>query len=286
MKKWLKAVSALLAAGILIAGLGGCQQKKDSVGENRLEQILARGYLEVVTEPYFAPNEFIDPSKEGSDQYVGADMELAKYIADELGVELRIIPLEFGAVLSGVTEGKYDMAISALAYTPAREEAMNLSDGYYFDKNSKGHGLLIRTEDAGEIDGPEDVSGRTIVAQSGSLQEMFANTQLPQDYTEFKRVSSTNDGFLMVQEGKADIGVSMFNTAELYIEANPDCGLQMIEGFKFTQEAATDGTRIGMPPGEDELTARVNEIIAEVLASGVFENWYAEYTEYAASLGL
>lgn len=39
-------------------------------------------------------------------------------IADKLGVELKIVPLEFAAVLSSVTEGKYDLAISALAYTP------------------------------------------------------------------------------------------------------------------------------------------------------------------------
>ena len=119
----------------------------ETSGGNRLEEIRERGYLTVAMEPYFAPNEFIDPSKSGDERYVGADIELAHYIADHLGVECRIVPLDFTAVLSSVSEGKYDMAISALAYTPARAQAMELSDGYYYDEETVWYGLLVREED-------------------------------------------------------------------------------------------------------------------------------------------
>ncbi|MDL2233394.1 transporter substrate-binding domain-containing protein, partial [Ruminococcaceae bacterium OttesenSCG-928-L11] len=230
-------------------------------------------------------NEFIDPSKTGDDMYVGSDIELARYIADELGVELRIVPLEFSAVLAGVSEGKYDMAISALAYKPDRAEAMNLSKGYYFAKESKGHGLLIRVEDKDNIRGVEDLADKTIVYQSGSLQELFVEEQVPA-VKEKKQVSATTDGFLMVQENKADVCATMVKTAELYITANPTCGMMVVEGFKFHQDESTDGTRIGMPKGEDELTERINAIIDDVLASGIYEQWYEEYSAYAESLGL
>lgn len=98
---------------------------------NRLNDILERGYIEIATEPYFAPNEFIDPTKSGDDAYVGSDIELANYIGESLGVEVRIKPMDFTSVLGSITTGKYDLAISALAYTPARAETMNLSKGYY-----------------------------------------------------------------------------------------------------------------------------------------------------------
>ena len=110
--------------------------------EDRLQAIQERGYIEVCTEPYFAPFEFIDPSKTGDAQYVGMDMELARYMAQKLGVELRIVPLEFSALLAGMSEGKYDMAISALAYSPERGENMNLSKGYYFGEAD--YGFLVR----------------------------------------------------------------------------------------------------------------------------------------------
>lgn len=287
MKKYLKVVTIVLTLVCILSFGSGCSKDKVEAEKpkNRLEQIIDKGYIEVVTEPYFPPNEFIDPTKKGDAQYVGSDIELAKYIADELGVELRIIPLEFSAVLSSITEGKYDLAISALAYTPARAEAMNMSKGYYFSKDAQGNGLLIRKEDKKNIKKVEDIAKKTIVGQSGSLQELFINTQIP-EYKEFKRVSSTTDGFLMVQEKKADVCATDISTAKLYIEANPDSNLTIVEGFKFEEDESTAGTRIGITKGEEELTEKINEIIDDVTKEGLFTKWHKEYGEYAKKLGL
>ena len=264
---------------------GSADAHLDSASGSRLDDILARGYMEVATEPYFAPNEFIDPSKQGDDKYVGADIELAKYIAEKLGVECRIVPLEFEAVLTGITEGKYDMAISSLAYTPARAEAMELSNGYYFEDETVQYGLMVRNENLEAIKGVEDLADKTIVFQSGSLQEMFANEQVPA-CKEAKRVSATTDGFLMVQEGKADAVITEKTTAQLYIDANSGCEMTVVPDFSFKVDETTQGTRIGMPKGETELCDKVNEIIDEVVESGVYADWYEEYKEYARSLGL
>lgn len=80
---------------------------------------------------------------------------------------------------------------------------MELSKGYYFDDEKVQYGLMVRTENLDKIKSAEDLADKTLVVQSGSLQEMFANEQVPA-YKELKRVSATTDGFLMVQEGKAD----------------------------------------------------------------------------------
>lgn len=260
-------------------------ESSEAESGSRLEAILERGYLEVVTEPYFAPYEFIDPSKPGDEQYVGADMELAKYIAEKLGVECKIIPLEFEAVLTGITEAKYDMAISALAYTPARAEAMEMSKGYKFSDEEILYGLMIREEDLENIKSADDLADKTIVYQSGSLQEQFAKEQVPACKEE-KRVSATTDGFLMVQEGKADAVITAVSTAELYIAANDGCGMVIVPDFKFEIDESTQGERVCMPKGETELLDAVNEIIDEVVESGIYDEWYDEYEEYAKSLGL
>lgn len=288
MKKYMKSITIILVFVLMTSFIGGCSKEStsgDNKSENRLEDIVNRGYIEVATEPYFPPNEFIDPSKDGDEQYVGSDIELAKYIAKELDVALRIIPLEFSAVLSSITENKYDLAISALSYTPARAKAMNMSKGYYFSKGGDGHGLLIRKEDKDNIKKIEDIADKTIVGQSGSLQEMFINTQIPK-YKEFKRVSSTTDGFLMVQEGKADVCASDISTAKLYIEANPNSKMMIVEGFKFIEDESTAGIRVGISKGEEELTERINEIIDDITNQGLFNKWQKEYTEYAKKLGL
>ncbi len=299
MKKRFKGLSLVLAGTMMMALLSGCSNAGTGTTgangstaaattagkKNRLEAIKEKGVLEVVMEPYFAPNQFIDPTKTGDEKYVGSDVELSKLIAEKLGVKLKIVPLEFAAVLSSITEGKYDLAVSALAYTPARAQAMIMSKGYYFSKDTPGYGLMIRKADKDSIKTPADLADKTVVVQSGSLQELFGNEQIPKK-KEMKRVSATTDGILMVQESKADAIVVSKAMAQLYIDANPNAGLMIVDNFSFTVDEKYDGTRIGIPKGETELEAEVNKIIDDVVKSGQYDKWYNEYSEYAKKLGI
>ncbi len=282
----MKKLLALALSSIMAISLVACssREKEDSrAPANRLEEILDRGYITVATEPYFAPNEFIDPSKEGDEQYVGRDIEMAKYIADKLGVECRIVPLEFTEVLTSVQAGKYDLAISALSWTPDRAEAMNLSKGYYEEEDTEGYGFLVRTEDRDKYKTARDFSDAVLVVQKGSLQEALINNQIP-EYKELKYVSSMEDSFLMVKEGKADAAACFVGNARIYAEKNE--GLGIAEAFRFELTDEYSGTRIGMLKGEDELTDRINEIIDELLESGQYKKWFDEYTEYSKNLGI
>ena len=302
MKRWVGlALSCMLAAGALgmVAGaeefveyewgfVDGSSDISNGISEDasgRLAKIKEAGKLTVATEPYFAPQEFIDPSKTGQEQYVGADMELAKVIADRMGVELEIVPLEFTAVQASVAEGKYDLAISALAYTPARSEAMELSKGYHLSEESSSYGLIIRTEDEENIRTVEDIADKTIITQSGSLQEALTNDNVPA-YKEFKRVSSMQDAFLAVQEGKADAATVEIENALLYIQNNPGCDMMVVPDVRFKLEEQYDGTRIAAPKGEIELMYFVNGVIDEVVENGWYEEWFEEYTAYAGELGI
>ena len=222
---------------------------------NRLNEILERGYIEIATE--------------------------------SLGVEVRLKPMDFTSVLGSITTGKYDLAISALAYTPARAETMNLSKGYYFgdEDPQTAYGILVRKEDVDSIKSFDDLADKVVVAQNGSLQEQFVQEQIPA-YKKYNRVSSTNDGFLMVETGKGDVMVAAVRMARLYLESNPDSNLMIVPNLYFTVDPETQGTRIGIPKGEDALTDRINEIIDEVVEKDLYNQWYDEYTEYAKSLGI
>lgn len=268
----------LVAAALLM--LVSCGSK-ESGKTNRLEEIRKKGYIEVCTEPYFAPNEFIDSSKTGQDQYVGYDMDLAQYIADAIGVELRIVPLEFSAVLAGIAEGKYDLAISALAYSPARAEAMAMSKGYWF--GGEGYGFLIRAEDKGKIETIEDLKNVVVVTQSGSVQEAMYNLYVGSS-KEFKLVSSMTDGYLAVAAGKADVCICSIGSARLYAEAN---GGLYLPDFRFDVSDELTGTRVAAClEGTDELMEVVNRCIDEVIASGDMQKWHDEAEAYAKTMGL
>ncbi len=251
----------------------------------RLAEIKERGVLQVATEPYFAPNEFIDPTKEGDGRYVGSDIELAQAIADEIGVELEIVPLEFSAVLASVTSGKYDLAISALAWTPERGERMEMSIGYHFDEESL-YTVLVREEDAANYISIEDLKGKKVVCQSGSLQEQLIKDAMDvSELDELLYVSATTDGYLMVSEGKADACVCASANGQLYAEANG--GLTILpDAINFPVADEYAGTRVGAPKGETELIEVVNSVIEELNESGQYNEWYDEYAEYAGTLGL
>ncbi len=252
---------------------------------NRLEEILARGYVTIATEPYFAPYEFIDPSKQGDEQYVGADVEFMKLIAEKLGVELKIVPLDLTTVQASVAEGKYDLAVSALAYTADRAENMNLSDSYFIPRDDdSGYGFVVRADLADTVKTVADLSDKVVAVQQGSLQQFLWETY-GGPCKEVKYASSTNDVFLMVSEGKADAAVTAFSFANNYINANANCGLVLAD-YAFDVEDKYLGEVVAMKKGEDELLAKINEIIAEMAASEVFYEWYDQYSQYAASLGL
>ena len=276
MKKIFAMVLAL-AMILSCAACGGSSRAKDDL----LEEIKAQGYIELCTEPYFAPFEFVDPSKTGDDQYVGVDIEIAKYIAEKIGVELRIVPLDFTAVLAGIADGKYDMAISAIAYSPSRAEAMRLSNVY--KPNSGGYGFLTRAEDVDKYNSVEDLKDAVVITQSGSVQESLYNQNV-KACKEFKLVANMTDGYLAVAEGKADVCICSTESAQLYAEAN---GGLAIPDFRFEVDPNMNGTVVAMPlKGSESLLEVVNEAIAELNAQGKIDQWNEEYTAYAAQLGI
>ena len=277
----MKKMIAFLLAAILVLGCTACGSKKDE-GNDRLAQIKAKGYIELCTEPYFAPFEYVDPTKTGDDQYQGMDMEVAKYIADKLGVDLKITALDFTAVLAGVADGKYDFAISAIAYSPERAEAMRLSDVYY--ATNTGYGFIVRSEDVGKYTDIDSLKDAVVITQSGSVQEALYNQYVNGACKEFKLVANMTDGYLAVSEGKADVCICSTASASLYAQANG--GLD-IPDFRFDVDPNMNGVCVAMPTeGTESLAELINQCIAELNESGKPEEWYSQYEAAAAELGI
>ena len=84
-----KAIIILLAAALLVCFVGCKKEAKKTT-------------LTVAMSPDFAPMEFVDTSKTGQDQFVGFDITLANYIAQELGLTLEIKPMSFDACQTAV----------------------------------------------------------------------------------------------------------------------------------------------------------------------------------------
>ncbi len=249
-----------------------------------LARIRERGVLHVATEPYYPPQEFIDPGFDGQDKYRGADMELARLIAERMGVELQIKEMEFTDVLPAVANDVCDLAISALSFTPGRASTYTMSKGYYFSDIPKTV-IIIRAEDAAGITSVADLAGRTLAAQQGSLQEamMAANVYV---YKEFRRMSQVQEVYSAVARGTADAGAVDAETAIEYLANNPQDGLIILPEVEFYLQREYLGDRIAARNGEYQLIAFVNGVIDEVLKNQLYDEWIAEARERVRELGM
>ena len=275
MKKMIK---GLVFIGICLSVLGGCAQSSNET--SRFDKINETKKITMATSPDYAPYEFIDPTKSGSEQYVGADIELGKYIAQKLGVELELKIMDFSAVLAAISEGKADMAISGLGYKPERAEAMEFSEAYNTSEDGDGDGFLIRAEDVEKYKTLEDFNGVSIAAQSASLQEGYVKDQLPN--AQINTIASLSDGVLRVQSGKSDALAISYSTGEQYVNANKDLVMSSV----LFEGNDSEGTMIGIVKGETELVEAINEIIQEVKEQGLYQQWEEAYIAYAKSLGI
>ena len=273
MKKMKKLFCAALAAAMLMATMSGCGSS-----QNRLEKILESGKLVLATSPDFAPLECEDLSR-GEAQYVGTDSELAKYIAEKLGVELEISAMDFSAVQAAIPSGQADIAISGFARTEERAQNMELSTPFNITEDG-GQTVLVAKGQGANYTAAEDFSGLQIGAQNGSLQYNLVSSQLPED-VEIVPVGSLNDGVLMLETGKIDALASDLSNAELLLESHDG-----IETTDFMFEYSSEGNVAAVKKGETELIEAVNEIIDEVNELGLYEQWKDEATELAKSLGL
>lgn len=273
MKKIKKLFCAALAAAMLMATMSGCGSS-----QNRLEKIKESGKLVLATSPDFAPLEFEDLSS-GEAQYVGSDIELAKYIAEKLGVELEISAMDFSAVQAAIPSGQADIAISGFARTEERAQNMELSTPFNITEDG-GQTVLVAKGQGANYTAAEDFSGLQIGAQNGSLQYNLVSSQLPDD-VEIVPVGSLNDGVLMLETGKIDALASDLSNAELLLESHDG-----IETTDFMFEYSSEGNVAAVKKGETELIEAVNEIIEEVNELGLYEQWKDEATELAKSLGL
>ena len=273
MKKMKKLFCAALGAAMLMAAMSGCGSS-----QNRLEKIKESGKLVLATSPDFAPLEFEDLSS-GEAQYVGSDIELAKYIAEKLGVELEISAMDFSAVQAAIPSGQADIAISGFAKTEERAQNMELSTPFNITEDG-GQTVLVAKGQGANYTTAEDFSGLQIGAQNGSLQYNLVSSQLPED-VEIVPVGSLNDGVLMLETGKIDALASDLSNAELLLESHDG-----IETTDFMFEYSSEGNVAAVKKGETELIEAVNEIIEEVNELGLYDQWKDEATELAKSLGL
>lgn len=256
---------ALLLCLCLLLSLAACGTPDNS----KEIQTVREGKLTVAFSPDFAPMEFVDLTKEGQDRYVGFDVTLAKFIAENLRLQLVLVPMSFDACQKAVAEGSVDMSISGFNWSQEREDNYNLSDYYYATVSHDAQVLITLSGNADAFATAEGLAGARIGVQKSSTQEDLAAEQLPDSqHIPFENLDEAVEQLI---NGEYDCIAVADGNADAIIAAHPEI---IKSGFRFEITEKQTGNLILMQKGNDELTQLVNNILKK--AEMYYETWYAD----------
>lgn len=230
------------------------------------------GVLTVATSPDFAPYEFYAIGEDGNPMLAGFDMALAQYVADYMGLELEVIPMDFDGVLSELQMKNVDLGMAGLSPDPAREDAMDFSDIYY----EGGQSLVTVKANADTLNSFEACNKAEISvgAQIGSIQMDLANEFSPD--ADIVALPKVTDIISELLGGKLDAAYIETAVAESYQKNYPDLEIVLDVPYDVA------GSSIGVSKGNAALLAAVNEAIAAAVADGSMDQFVAEANELAA----
>lgn len=261
----IKRILALVVSISLVFALTACGKKDGASSDaGKLEQIKESGKLVLGTSADYPPFEF-HKEINGKDEIVGFDIEIAKAMAEELGVELEIKDMKFDGLLAALNAGKVDIVIAGMNPTEDRKAAVDFSEIYYREVQS----VVVRAESADLIKTLDDLKGKKVAVQKGTTMEAMAQQHMAE--SEIKGLGRVTDVVLELKNKKVEAVVMEKPVAKAYVAANPELKLTEIE-----LEPEDTGFAVAVKKGNADLVAKTNEILKSLMDQGKIDEFVAD----------
>lgn len=237
--------------------LAACQGGETAV--STYDQIRENGKVRIGVRNDNPPMSFIDDNGD----WVGFDIDLAEAMAEQLGVELELVPVDGTTRISFLQDGEVDMSIASMNHTRSRDEAIDFSITYFWDNQS----FLIRSGTYSSID---ELMGQTVAANAGSSaipswqEYSAANGSAAPDIVEFEdKLAATQalrDGAV---EGYTEDNITMLSLAA------GDPNLELLPGGHNPVQFG-----IGVPVNDSLWRDQVNLALQELWKDGTYAEMY------------
>jgi len=232
-----------------------------------LDKIKKSGKLVVGTSADYPPYEFRPIADD--DTIYGMDIDIANEIAKELGVKLEIKEIIFSRLFDAVNAGKIDLIIAGLSPTEKRKRIVDFSDSYYKALQN----MLIRKKDTGKIKSLEDLRGKKVGTQKGSIQEELVKQQV--DGARFFEEDTIIKLVTGLKNEKFDVVILEKPVAALFAQKNKDIvNIKCVSGGTFL------GSAIAVKKGEKKFLNKINGILTKLKQN----NMIIEFAENAKLL--
>ena len=267
----MKIKKLVLGALVLVSvfALAACGS---SSNENLQEKVVKKGKLVVAISPDYAPFEF-KALVNGKDTIVGADVELAKAIAEELGVKLELSSMSFDNVLSSLQTGKADMAISGLSATKERKNAYDFSDPYYETENA----ILVKSSNLDKFASIDSLANQKVAVQKGTIEEGLAKDQLKD--SKIVSLTAMGEAINELKSGQVQAVDLEKPVAEGYLSQNSDIALA---GFAL-KTSDGDAKAVAMPKGSGKMVKTVNKVIKKLAKDDKYKQYISDTAKLTAN---
>ena len=268
MKKFSKKALVLLLMFAMVFTFAACggDDNNDNEGDNSLQKVLDAGVLQVGAEGNWVPYVYND--EDGN--LVGFEVEIAKAIAEKLGVEANFnVADSWDGVLAGLEADRYDVVICGAGPTPERKEKYEVASPY----GEQVVALVCRADDD-SIQSFEDIEGKT---SANSLSS--SSGKIARNYGADLVEASLEEAMMMIRDNRADCQVNDAYAINEYIKKNPDANLKIAAYYEPKEQYEIQSAPIikkGNVALCEAIDNAVKEIIAEGTAKEICEKYFGE----------
>lgn len=254
MRRW---ISILLLTAMVIT-ITACGSKED-----KLAAIKESGKLVLGTSADYPPYEF-HHTKDGQDEIVGFDIAIAQQIAKDLGVKLEIQDMKFDGLLLALNADKVDLVISGMTPTEERAKSVDFTNVYY----TAEQGVIVKKEDAASFQSFDDLKGKKIGVQKGSIQEGIAKGIEGAKLTSLSKISEL---VMELQSGRVDAVIAEKPVTKLYADNQPT-----IELTNITVPNEEGSSAIAVKKNNKEFVDALNATLNKLKQDGSLDQYIVE----------
>lgn len=262
-----QSVVVVIAAVILLAlPVGGWllwRRRGTSVDET-WQRVQLSGVLRVGLDASYPPFEYIDHE---TGEIVGYDVDLARLIGEQLGVEVELINAGFDGLYPALNAGRFDCVICAFPHDPLLTREVGFSTAYF-----QAGLTLVTQDDELDIATIDDLKGRTLAVEWGAMGDVKGRElQKRLEGLTLAPYATPSDALDAVRRGEAD--AVLVDAISAYQAADHDSSLHI------AQEKITDEPYVILVPLDSpQLLQAINEVLAHFHADSTLiqlrERWF------------
>jgi polar amino acid transport system substrate-binding protein len=282
--KNLKKVIALMLAMVMafaLAACGGGGETAEEEGGGKLAEIQEKGKIVVCTDAAWAPFEYI-----GADgEVTGVDIEIGKYIAEQLGVELEVTNMSFDSISTYLANNEADLALACITVTDERKEQMDFSTPYTTVLQ-----YMVVMADDDETTTMDALAGKAVGTHLGTTGDFLMSDEISGGVlagtgAENKQYKALPDAALAMKSGELTAIVCDSVLAENIVASNGDAFKCFPVAYNDeSMNPETEQIAAAMNKGDEEFVEKINEIITPIIEDGTIDEWIIKHSEEASKL--